>query len=103
VPSDTSTVVWCSRLRVVQVAHPAGTGVSPADVTILLHPIALAGWFGLFVTFLNLLPGPAADGGHVGLRAHSDAGTGWVARCSLLVIIACHSRMGKCWLMWRFS
>lgn len=40
-------------------------GVHPDDVTILLHPVALAGWFGIFVTFLNLLPIGQLDGGHV--------------------------------------
>ena len=40
-------------------------GVSGDSVNIELHPIALAGWFGLFVTFLNLLPVGQLDGGHV--------------------------------------
>ncbi len=40
-------------------------GVNPADATILLHPIALAGWFGFLVTCLNLLPVGQLDGGHV--------------------------------------
>ncbi len=61
-------------------------GVSADEVSIILHPVALAGWFGLFVTFLNLIPVGQLDGGHI---AYSLFGRyyRWVSRVFLLVIL----------------
>src|SRR5205085_551792 len=81
---------WLTRLAL---------GVSPADATILLHPIALAGWFGLFVTFLNLLPVGQLDGGHV-VYALLGRRHRWVARAALLVIIGLAFLGWQGWVMW---
>jgi len=70
---------------------PEAVGAQP----ILLHPVALAGWLGLFVTALNLLPMGQLDGGHV-LYALRPAQQRRVGRVFLLSLLP----LGLLWWGW---
>ncbi len=61
-------------------------GPVPANHDVLLHPVALAGWFGFFVTFLNLMPLGQLDGGHLwyALIGRRQRYVGWTAFVLLL-------------------
>jgi membrane-associated protease RseP (regulator of RpoE activity) len=57
-------------------APPYPSSALPGDYLpgIALHPVAFAGWVGLIVTMLNLLPAAMLDGGHIAKSLVSDKG-----------------------------
>jgi membrane-associated protease RseP (regulator of RpoE activity) len=81
-------------------------GVDPTMVNVALHPIAFAGWIGLLVTSLNLLPVGQLDGGHVVYalfpRRHRTIATLFVISCILMVVVplALGRNPWWGWLLW---
>jgi membrane-associated protease RseP (regulator of RpoE activity) len=66
---------------------------------VLLHPMAIAAWVGMFATALNLLPGGQLDGGHIVFsmapRAHR-----WISWGTTLALLAMSYYLCYVWLMW---
>lgn len=82
---------------------------SPNGSNVVLHPLAFAGWAGMFVTALNLIPAGQLDGGHITYallgKRHSVLGAAVVlALLGLGVFLTLESESGQIggtvWLIW---
>jgi membrane-associated protease RseP (regulator of RpoE activity) len=73
--------------------HPVPFG----GTDVFIHPIAFAGWAGLLVTALNLIPVGTLDGGHVTYALFGDK-----VRKAYPFILAILGVMGFVWTTWWF-
>ncbi|MDE2870505.1 MAG: site-2 protease family protein [Gemmatimonadota bacterium] len=62
---------------------------------VVLHPLAFAGWLGIFVTALNLIPLGQLDGGHI-LYAVAGTAQRTLARAFILILLL----LGLVWWGW---
>ena len=69
-------------------------GVSGEEQVLLLHDVGFAGWVGLFVTALNLLPIGQLDGGHVTYAVFGSRSL-WIARAAFVVLLVVCLTMGQ--------
>jgi membrane-associated protease RseP (regulator of RpoE activity) len=72
-------------------------GVLPADI--YLHPVARAGWVGVFATALNLLPVGQLDGGHI-LYALAGEKHRWISLAFIVMLIPAGFYFWYGWLFW---
>lgn len=64
-----------------------------------LHPIAIAAWFGMFATSLNLLPGGQLDGGHI-LASVWPRTHRWISICTIIALFGLSFFLFLGWLLW---
>jgi membrane-associated protease RseP (regulator of RpoE activity) len=74
-------------------------GEVSASYDVLLSPVAFAGWIGLFVTSMNLIPVGQLDGGHIAYalfgRYHF-----YISRVFIFIIVLLGIFYWHGWLVW---
>ena len=69
------------------------------ETNVILHPVAFAGWIGMFVTALNLIPVGQLDGGHVSYALFPDYHRQVSLGC-LGLLLVCGLFFWYGWLFW---
>ncbi len=105
--------LWLSEVRIVQGEMGANLGSSlflsflswavigplPEGYDVVLHPVGFAGWIGLLVTSLNLLPIGQLDGGHVGYALWGEK-QNKISIIVFITILAIGIFGWQGWLLW---
>ncbi len=73
--------------------------IEPERHDVLLHPVAFAGWIGLLVTSLNLLPIGQLDGGHISYALFVENHER-IAKFTIPVLILLGLLFWEGWLIW---
>ena len=74
-------------------------GGSPHD-PVVLGPIAFAGWLGLVVTALNLIPLGQLDGGHIAYAVLGRRRAAVLGKVVLALMVAAGVLYSRHWLLW---
>jgi membrane-associated protease RseP (regulator of RpoE activity) len=80
----------------LRLTHPGIT----ADAMLNPHPVAIAAWFGLLVTALNLVPIGQLDGGHVTYALLGRARAERLSRVLSWGLLALALTVSTSWLLW---
>lgn len=75
-----------------------GAAALPLD-RVLVHPMAIAAWVGMFATALNLLPGGQLDGGHI-VFALAPQAHKMISRITIVILLVMSYYLWGGWLLW---
>lgn len=71
-------------------------GQVPENKDVLLHPLAYAGWMGLYYNCWHLLPIGKLDGGRILYALFGLKKTKWISWCSIIILVI----LGFIWSGW---
>jgi len=71
----------------------------PEEYDVMLHPVAFAGWIGLLVTSLNLLPIGQLDGGHIVYALFGEKHR-LIAKITIPILIVMGITLWPGWIVW---
>ena len=74
-------------------------GPMTPEQNVILHPVAFAGWIGLLVTALNLIPVGQLDGGHVAYALFPEYQR-YISLGSIGLLVICGVVFWSGWLLW---
>lgn len=74
-------------------------GPMTPEENIILHPVGFAGWIGLLVTALNLIPVGQLDGGHVAYAMFPEYQR-YISLGSIGLLVICGVVFWSGWLLW---
>ena len=96
---DTTNMISLGDSLLFKALTRAILGAVPDNQDVYLHPVALAGWIGFFVTSLNLIPIGQLDGGHV-LYALLGGKHAAVSKWLIAVLFIMGLLLWQGWIMW---
>jgi membrane-associated protease RseP (regulator of RpoE activity) len=97
--SDTASFISLGDSLLFQGLSRLILGSVPDNYDVFLHPVALAGWIGFFVTSLNLIPIGQLDGGHI-LYALLGGKHTTISKLLIAVMFVMGLLLWEGWIVW---
>jgi membrane-associated protease RseP (regulator of RpoE activity) len=76
-------------------------GTLPENCHVMIHPLGFAGWIGLLVTSLNLMPVGQLDGGHIAYAVFGRKAQ-IISKLMVIVLLGLGLWGSSMWLFWAF-